>query len=220
VIRGHARVLFGFAAAVMSAAAILSDSRSGVISLVVSMVFMIALHLRSRAALAPLAVVMLAIVLGAVWIGVSGIVERFGDSVDQLVQFGTPDIGRAGIWHGALNMIVAHPLLGVGLGAFETMYPTYGVSPSSLRVNYAHNDYLQILAETGIVGAGLAVYFIAIIMIRIYRSIWSRDPLLSGMSLAAGAGIIAVLVQSLADTDLQIPSNALLFLVLVAVISR
>src|SRR5205823_13762285 len=93
-------------------------------------------------------------------------------------------------------------------------------TPSLFGLDYSHNDYLQILADGGVVGGVIAVWFIVVILFAIYRGIRSRDPLRSGLSLAAGAGIVAVLVQSLSDTDLQIPSNALLFLVLAAVVSR
>jgi O-antigen ligase len=206
----------------MGTAAIVSNSRSGVISLAASIVFMMVLK-RGRgrfSRIGPIAVVALVMIAGVMWIGASGIVEHFGEAVDQLVHSGTPDVGRAMIWQGTLNMIRAHPILGVGLGAFVTIYPTYETMPSLLRINYAHNDYLQVLAEGGAVGGIIAVWFIAVILTGIYRGIGSRDPLSAGMSLAAGAGIIAVLIQSLSDTDLQVPSNALLFLVLVAVVSR
>jgi len=117
-------------------------------------------------------------------------------------------------------MIRHHPVLGVGLGAYETIYPAYQTMSASLRVDYAHNDYLQILADTGIVGGAIAGCFIVVILLAMYRGVRSRDPLCAGMALAAGTGIVAVLIQSLSDTDLQIPSNALLFLVLCAVVAR
>ena len=217
VVRGQARLLYGFAAALMGTAAIVSNSRSGVISLAASIVLMMILNKRSWRFL--IAGVGLAMIAGVLWIGASGVVEHFGEAVDQLVHSGTPDVGRATIWQGTLSMIRAHPILGVGLGAYVTIYPTYENAPSLLRINYAHNDYLQILAEGGIVGGIIAVWFIAVILSRMYRGIASRNPLAAGMSLAAGAGIVAVLIQSLSDTDLQIPSNALLFLVLSAVVS-
>jgi len=64
------------------------------------------------------------------------------------------------------------------------------------------------------------VWFIAVVLFGVYRGIRSRDPLQAAMAMASGAGIIAILIQSVAETDLQIPSNALLFLVLAALASR
>ena len=223
VVRGHSRLLFGFAAALMGTAAIVSNSRSGVISLAGSMVFMMILKKRDAirvSTIGPIAIVALAVIAGVLWIGASEILEHFGDAVDQLVQSGTPDVGRATIWQGTLNAIRHHPVLGVGLGALVTVFPTYETVPSLLRINYAHNDYLQILAEAGAAGGIIVVWFIAVVLFGVYRGIRSRDPLRAAMAMASGAGIIAILIQSVAETDLQIPSNALLFLVLAALASR
>ena len=223
VVRGHGRLLFGFAAALMGTAAIISNSRSGVISLAGSMVFMMILKKRDTvrvSTIGPVVIVALAVIAGVLWIGASEILEHFGDAVDQLVQSGTPDVGRATIWQGTLNAIRHHPVLGVGLGALVTVFPTYETVPSLLRINYAHNDYLQILAEAGAAGGIIVVWFIAVVLFGVYRGIRSRDPLRAAMAMASGAGIIAILIQSVAETDLQIPSNALLFLVLAAVASR
>jgi len=147
-------------------------------------------------------------------------VEHFGEAVDQFVTSGTPDVGRATIWQGTLNMIRHNPVLGVGLGSYITIFPTYASVPTLVRINYAHNDYLEILAAAGVIGGLLAVWFIVTILASAYRGIRSRDPLSAAMCLAAGTGIVAVLIQSVSETDLQIPSNALLFLILTAVISR
>ena len=186
VVRGQARLLYGFAAALMGTAAIVSSSRSGVIGLGGSIVFMMALNKRlrrfdrtnelswrgglRRLRIGPIAAVVLAMIAGVTWIGASGIVERFGDAVEQLVSFGTPDVGRTTIWRDTLNMIRQHPVLGVGLGAYETIYPTYQTMTASLRVNYAHNDYLQILADTGIVGGAIAGCFIVVILSAMSRA--------------------------------------------------
>ena len=236
VVRGQARLLYGFAAALMGTAAIVSSSRSGVIGLGGSIVFMMVLNKRlrrfdrtnelswrgglRRLRIGPIAAVVLAMIAGVTWIGASGIVERFGDAVEQLVSFGTPDVGRTTIWRDTLNMIRHHPVLGVGLGAYETIYPTYQTMSASLRVTYAHNDYFQIVADTGLIGGAIAGCFIVVILSAIYRGIRGGDPLSSDLALAAGTGIVAVLIQSFSDTDLQIPSNALLFLVLLAVVAH
>src|SRR5437773_9255842 len=107
VVRGHGRLLFGFAAALMGTAAIISNSRSGVISLAGSMVFMMILntvgavydrpHCRNRdiagghrpplqRTIGPVVIVALAVIAGVLWIGAAEILEHFGDAVDQLVQ--------------------------------------------------------------------------------------------------------------------------------------
>ena len=117
-------------------------------------------------------------------------------------------------------MVRAYPILGVGLGAYETVFPTFASGgDSKIRVDFAHNDYLQVLADAGIVGGLLAVWFIYLVARAVLRGLRSADPLRAAMALAAGAGIFSILVHSLFDFNLQIPSNSLLFLLLSAVAS-
>src|SRR5437773_1735805 len=235
VIRGQAQLVYGFAAALIGTATIVSGSRSGVISLVAAVVLMAVLSKRTRRPFptgdrleskrfflwraGPVAIVALAMIAGVVWIGATPVVERFGDAVDQLVRSGAPDPSRATIWQETVDMVRDHPILGAGLGAYHTIYPTYAHTEKLFGLDYAHNDYLQVIAEAGAVGGVIAVWFIVVIFSAIARGIRARDPLFAGLALAGGAGIFAVAVQSVSDTDLQIPSNALLFLVLSAVVS-
>jgi O-antigen ligase len=158
--------------------------------------------------------------IGVVWIGAAPVVERIGLTVDELVRSGTPDVSRATMWRDTITMIRNHPWVGVGLGAYETVYPTYADSMNQTAVDYAHNDYLQILSDGGAVGGIIALWFIVVISRAISRGTKSQDPLLAGLALASAAGIFAILVHSLSDSHLQIPSHALLFLVLSAVASR
>jgi O-antigen ligase len=157
-----------------------------------------------------------AIIAGIFWVGAdSGLAERLADSQ------GEPGPGsRSVIWSGTLTMIRAHPVLGVGLGAFETVYPIYGHGDGKSLIQFAHNDYLQALADGGVAAAALAVWFIIVTFRGFVRGLKLRDPLLRALTLGAGAGIFAMLVHSLFDFNLQLPSNALLFLVLAAVTGR
>ena len=239
-VRGPVQLLYGFVTALMGTATIVSGSRSGVISLTAAMVLMAILNRRwtvgavyGRAysdalepkrfrlsRLGPIAVVSLSMIAGVFWIGATPIIERFGRAVDQLVRSGTPDVSRAMMWNETTKLIHDHPIVGAGLGTYHTVYPIYGTTEKFFGLDYTHNDYLQVLADAGAVGGVIAVWFIVAIFSGASRGIRSRDPLFASLALAGTAGIFAVLVQSLSDTDLQIPSNALLFLVLSAVVSR
>ena len=236
VIHGQARLVYGFAAALMGTATIVSGSRSGVVSLTAAVVLMAVLNKRLRRhpmvddpaeserfflwKFGPIAVVTLAMIAGVLWIGATPVIERFGDAVDQVARSGSPDVSRATIWQETVEMVRDHPILGAGLGTYYTIYPRYARTEKLSGLDYAHNDYLQIVAEAGMVGGAIAVWFIIVIFSAMSRAIQFRDSLSAGLALAAGAGIFAVAVQSLSDTDLQIPSNALLFLVLSAVVSQ
>jgi O-antigen ligase len=164
------------------------------------------------------AVIAAAIVAGVLWVGADPVVDRIAESTDPRRE--TFFSSRGWIWQDAIAMIGANPFLGVGMGAFETAYPRYSRQNGSVTVGEAHNDYLQVLADCGIVGALLALWFIVATMRAVGRAIRSRDPYLSGLALASGAGIFSILVHSLFDFNLQLPSNALLFLFFSAIASN
>jgi O-antigen ligase len=112
-------------------------------------------------------------------------------------------------------MIRARPLLGWGLDTFVTVYPQFRSFPTTKLVNAAHNDYLQLLVETGLAGFALMLWFV----IETFRSALSEQS--AGMKqrarLAAMIGCTGILVHSLSDFNLHIPANAALFYVLCAI---
>lgn len=168
-------------------------------------------------ALYPAVLVLLivaAIGAGMYWVGAdSGFAERLASEQGE-----SGAASRQAIWRDTLAMIRAHPILGVGIGAYQTVFPMYGHREASTIVDFAHNDYLQTLADGGIVAGALAVWFIIVIFRAFVRGTRSREPLIGALALGAGAGIFAILVHSLFDFNLQLPSNALLFLVLAAIV--
>ena len=125
--------------------------------------------------------------------------------------------GRRIAIRGAISLVA---LTGVGLGAFATAFPIYSQSDGSVTVSAAHNDYLQILAESGLIGGALAIWFIVAVFQALSRSLRSHDPDAQALALGTGAGIVGMLVHSFFDFNLQLPSHALLFLTMVAVITR
>jgi O-antigen ligase len=99
-------------------------------------------------------------------------------------------------WQAAIEMFVANPLTGIGLGGFEFAYPAYKISYMSSM--FAHNTYLQLLAETGI--AGLALFIVVVVYIlKTVRNICFR------------ISIIACLAQNLFDYNLYILATGILF---------
>jgi O-antigen ligase len=117
-------------------------------------------------------------------------------------------------------MFLDHPLTGVGLGAFPTVYPSYGSSSSRYeRVEQVHNDYLQLLTDgglvAGLIGASALIWLLST-WVKGLRADLSRRadwlPILTGASIA----VLGLLIHSLLDFNLQIPANALLFLMIVA----
>jgi putative inorganic carbon (hco3(-)) transporter len=105
------------------------------------------------------------------------IVDRLGNSTQEFFAFEDVrgvDINpenyavaeRLAHWQAALNMATEHPLLGVGLGNYEIAYPTYRLINWYEPLGHAHNYYLNILAEAGIVGfLGYCMVWSAIIIL-------------------------------------------------------
>jgi len=81
-------------------------------------------------------------------------------------------------------------------------------------VNEAHNDYLQLLSEMGLLGLGTMIWFLTILFRRIPHKIRQWPSNVSGAAtVACTLGISGILVHSLIDFNLQIPANAALFYV-------
>jgi O-antigen ligase len=68
-------------------------------------------------------------------------------------------IERAAHWQAASNMIEAHPWLGVGMGNYQVVYPTYRLANWENPLGHAHNVYLNVAAETGVIGLGSYLLF-------------------------------------------------------------
>jgi O-antigen ligase len=231
-VRSELRLFYAFSAALMGLALVASLSRGGMIAFAAEMIFILVWSSRARGRDAVSAgtgnrfallkkagvvgAICMAILAGIIWIGPDKIVGRIADSGDKGQTFYA---SRGWIWKDTLSMIAANPILGVGLGAYETAYPIYSHSDGSLRVEFAHNDYLQVLADGGILGGVIAVAFLVMFARAFSRGLTAPDPLVRGIALGGGAGIFALLVHSLLDFNLQIPSNALLFLFLSAAVT-
>jgi O-antigen ligase len=240
-VRGERALFYGFAAAIMGVATIVSLSRGGMISLISGLMFVVILGFRpSRreqfsagprfplllSRLAATAVIILIIGAGVWWVGADSVISRV-EKIDLSIEGSSADPrretfyqSRGWIWRDTIAMIRDHWVAGVGLGAYPTVYPIYNERNGSLSVNQAHNDYLQIVADCGIIGAIAAVCFVVLVSRDIRRSLGHRDRKSSALALGCGGGIFAMLVHSLFDFNLQLPSNALLFIVLTAVISN
>lgn len=222
------RMFYGFAAAMMGIAVIVSLSRAGMISLFAAMLLLLAVSfrfgpqagnaVRNLAGAGAAAVVIIAIVAGVFWIGADPVIDRVasGKLTGSEARTETFYSSRGWIWKDTLALIAANPVAGVGLGAYQTVYPNYSQADGSLIVDKAHNDYLHLLAETGIIGGLLAVWFLVAAFRTVTRGLGSRDPLIAALALGSGAGITAMLVHSFFDFNLQLPSNSLLFLLLTA----
>jgi O-antigen ligase len=229
-IEGEKKLLYIFAVAMMGIALILTNSRGGIISLVAEVLFLVVIagvrrkhqareteerQSRSRSVVVRAALALalvIGILGGTVMLGGEGALTRFVGTVNTE----DPTTGRAHFWSVTLDIIRAHPFVGTGLGAFGVVYTRYDSRNGLFRLEQAHNDYLQILSDGGVIGAALGLFFIAALLRMGLARRETRDTFRRGVATGALAGCFAVLVHSFFDFTLHTTSNALLFLVLAA----
>lgn len=122
--------------------------------------------------------------------------------------------GRFHFWPIALKIFLAHPLLGAGLDAFGVAFTRYDTWNGVLRVEQAHNEYLQMLADAGIVGFLLLAAFILIFFRKALPVMSAAHGSRRAIAVGAFAGCFAVLIHSFFDFPLRTFSNGFFFLLL------
>lgn len=158
--------------------------------------------------------VFLAIVVGLlVWIGGSELSQRIATAGPGHTELSS-DI-RTYINRDGLRMFLKKPVLGWGLGTFPIVYPEFRTFYTNFFVNEAHNDYLQLLVEMGLLGFATMVWFVVTLYAKGLKKIRNWPSEMSGaVTLACLLGLSGILVHSAVDFNLQIPANAALFYVL------
>jgi O-antigen ligase len=207
--KGGKRALVGFCAVLMAATIFLSRSRGGMIAFVVQVVLFAALTFvqRRNPKIAIALLVVFGLILGfLVFIGREQVLGRLGDLAPGV---------RLNITQDCLRMFLQRPLWGWGLGTFPTVYPTYRSFYTDKFINQAHNDYAQLLVETGLLGFGLMLWFVVSLYRRGLPTSRRWEFKWDGaVSLASLLGCTGILFHSFVDFNLQIPANAALFYVL------
>lgn len=126
--------------------------------------------------------------------------------------------GRSHFWAVALQIFLAHPIIGSGLEAFGAAYTHFDSQNGLYRVEQAHNDYLQTLADAGILGFICVASFIYLLFKESVERIGNAsDGFRKNAALGALAGCFGILIHSFFDFPLRTPSNAFVFLMLVAI---
>jgi O-antigen ligase len=194
-------------------ALLLSASRGGIVSFAVQLVILFSLllvrRLQSKYMLAG-GVLVLCAILAVSWIGVQQVLQRFTGYQALDVSMGKRASMRRDTW----RIFLDHPVLGTGLGTLQMVFPPYESSYDAKVVNHTHNDYLETLAETGILGALCCLWFLAVLFIESVKGLKDLGGSFgAALNLSGLVGCCGLLVHSLVDFNLHIPANALLFFV-------
>ncbi|MCK4911914.1 MAG: O-antigen ligase family protein, partial [Thermodesulfovibrionales bacterium] len=148
------------------------------------------------------------------WFGWDPVIDRFGSVVgeDGSIQF-----NRTFIWTDAIRIIKDSPVLGTGFGSFGSIYPSYRTMPGGLVVDHAHNDFLELVVEGGLLSLALAAWFVLTVLIRVLGTIKVRRENYSIiMGIAGASAMMYMLVHSFVDFNMHIGSNALYFFFIAA----
>ncbi len=192
----------------MGLALIFSMSRMGIGTMFcsIAIMFVMANLKRPRKRTATIGLAMVIAIIGlAVYVGIDEVLVRYED----LSKERETDRGRIAIWRDAWKMVEQNPLFGQGLGTFQWTYPAYETVDPDRPARYAHNDYLQILIETGIIGLGLLLwFFVSVWRVAVKNLRDSTDPLVKGIGLATIGALTAIALQEITDFGLYIPGVA------------
>ena len=186
----------------------MSLSRGGMISLVIAWGVTIAVvGLKKRASawgwtMCAMAVGVFACVT---YVGFDSIYDRFA-SLGEAQSYG----GRVQLVKDSARAWAKYPLVGVGLGAHEYVYPMFDQSNITTKASYVENEYVQMAEETGIIGLLLIGAFGAVVLRSYIRCIRDEHSPFLVVVIGLGAGLLAVVIHSAGDFGLHLPANACL----------
>lgn len=180
-----------------------SNSRAG-IALCLMALFVTALTGGRRGARSRLAlVVLLAVVavLPLMHLGADQLVESYLDAGKEIQT----ESGRFAVWIDTIRLAGAFPVTGSGLGTFGSVYPLYRSGEVRRFYRHAHQDFLQMAAEGGLIGVVCLILLAVPVLVGAGRGLANlQGPLANGFA----AGLGAVLLHSMIDFPFHIPAIA------------
>ena len=210
-VRRERLFIVGVFAVVQIGALLLSASRGGIISFgcqfAVIALWMIFRRAKGKQLIAGAAVLLVALAMVS-WLGVRQVLQRFSSMQSLEVSDGK----RISMWRGSWRIFLDHPILGTGLGTLQTVYPRYETLYDGKVVNHSHNDYLEALAETGVLGGFFCASFLGVWFLETRRRLFQpASGFAASLQLAGFVGCVGFLVHGFVDFNLHIPANVLLF---------
>jgi O-antigen ligase len=209
-------VRVAFCALLMGIALVLTGSRSGIASLVVAILvfgYFAMRQARERRVRMLVATYLAALLLGAViWASIDTATGRF-----LLMRAESPVPLKA--WQDTLDIVSDFTWFGTGIGTYAQAMLVYQTSGRPVMYAQAHNDYLQLLAEGGLLVAVPAAILVVVVVEGVRRRLTTpgEEPLIYWLRIGAVAGLAAIATQSVVDFSLQMPGNRVLFVLLLAI---
>jgi O-antigen ligase len=219
------RWAWGAAGLVMVLAVVVSGSRGGTLALAVGLAVLgcVVAALRGGRRVLLVALGVITLLAAGTWaLGGTGVWERYRRTLQpQVLQEEEASRYRLAAWRDSLHIARQNWLLGTGLDTFETQFPAVRGFPSDKVWTHAHNDFLQLVTEAGVIGLALGIWLVAAAMREILRNLKStRESTAGALLLGAACGCLGFMVHGWLDFNFHIPANAASFAVLGAVVAR
>lgn len=208
-------ILVAFVASTMTLSLFLTMSRSGMGALVVALFVAVAGLFRSRVsrggAMAAALVIAALLTITVAAIGSDLVLGRFDAPDSGGFQ------GRLGAWRDAWTVAREFPLTGTGLNTFGAAMLRYQTHDMHKWYSTAHNDYLQLAAEGGVLLVLPSVVLAAVFAREVRRRLRQDDPATFWIRIGAVCGVLAIALQEAVDFSLQMPGNAVIFALVAAI---
>jgi len=223
------RVFLGYSCLVLLAGVGVSVSRGGWLATLAALLLFFVLLIQKRQYRIP-ALIVLLLLVGAVAFAYSKaeLARKRLENTFVLESQDTVRI-RAWLWGSTVRMWLDHFWLGVGPGHFDYRFPNYRSEEFQARPGYAHNDYLNTLADWGVVGTGLILTTLLLLYASVFKILKyvrrERGDLSAKPSnrrafvFGASLGLVAILIHSFTDFNMHVPANAILAVALMALLS-
>ena len=145
------------------------------------------------------------------WFGVEKLAQRIEQTTVEDVQAREEPAAYS------TQLVRDYPIFGSGPGTFYITFPKYRPPTVVNFYDHAHNDYAEFASESGILGIAILGAFVVASLAAALLAQWRRrDPLMRGMAFGCVMGTTSLLIHSWTDFNLQIPANAALFMVTLA----
>lgn len=192
---------------------ILTGSRAGIITMVLSFLIFgqLAVYLkRGKSIRHKLAFFFIVITAAVLFIGVQSTVKKF-------LSTNFESQGRFLRWPATLSMVKDFSMFGVGFGTYRYSYFLYDKDEGGNWSTHAHNDYLEIAAEGGIIGSIIFLLLIGMVIYSIMRMWWARGhPEIKILGIGIITSLSAAVFHSFFDFSLRIPANMFVFVLVLA----
>ncbi|OGS22890.1 MAG: hypothetical protein A2252_07375 [Elusimicrobia bacterium RIFOXYA2_FULL_39_19] len=211
------KVLFGFISTVIGGAIIVSLSRGGIFSFLWSVVFISVLLViftnKSKGLLVIFSLTVF-LVIFVNWLGKDEVIKRIATVAN--VEGENSVSLRAEIWKDTLKIVKDFPVIGTGIGTFSNIFPKYKTIKERLIFTHTENDYIQLLAETGFIGFIIFVCLMFMFFLSVLFKMFKRkDRNVQELTICFLGSCIGMCIFSFLDFNLHIPSNALLFTIII-----